>query len=89
MASSTNPREYVQRIGRIIRRDNRNHKCVAEIYDMVVKPSLLTYDENEKRVEKEIFQKEMNRIVDISRNALNNATVSTLSYEILREVNQS
>lgn len=89
MASSMNPREYVQRIGRIIRQDKKRFKGMAEIYDLVVKPNLKNYEEDAKKAEAEIFQKEMIRIQDISRNAMNNATVLSLSYDVLREVNQS
>lgn len=89
MASSMNPREYVQRIGRIIRQDKKRFKGMAEIYDLVVKPNLKNYDEEAKKAEAAIFQKEMIRIQDISRNAMNNATVLSLSYDVLREVNQS
>lgn len=88
MASSMNPREYVQRIGRIIRQDKKRFKGIAEIYDLVVKPNLKNYDEDAKKAEAAIFQKEMIRIQDISRNAMNNATVLRLSYDVLREVNQ-
>lgn len=89
MASSMNPREYVQRIGRIIRQDKKRFKGMAEIYDLIVMPSLKNYDDDAKKAELEIFQKEMIRIQDISKNAMNNATVLSLSYDILREVDQS
>lgn len=62
---------------------------MAEIYDLIVMPSLKNYDDDAKKAELEIFQKEMIRIQDISKNAMNNATVLSLSYDILREVDQS
>ena len=62
MASSTNPREYVQRIGRIIRQ--APEKYSATIHDMIIKPSLdLFYDDTLIEMEKRIFKKEMDRVL--------------------------
>lgn len=38
LASTTNPREYVQRRGRLLRRDNLGRKKRAEIYDFITLP---------------------------------------------------
>lgn len=82
MASSTNPREYVQRIGRIIRQADQ--KFEADIYDLIIKPDTSCFvDEQFVELEKRIFVKEMDRVKDLSRNALNNAIVSKKVYEIL------
>lgn len=85
MASSTNPREYVQRIGRIIRQ--AVGKYSATIHDLIIKPSLdLFYDDTLIEMEKKIFKKEMDRILDLSKNAINNTTVTNIVYDILWEV---
>lgn len=68
MASSTNPREYVQRIGRIIRQDEG--KNFAYLYDMYVS-SVCDMDEDDKLLEKKIRQKEHERIKEIASNAIN------------------
>lgn len=82
MASSTNPREYIQRIGRIIRQADQ--KFEADIYDMIIKPDTSYFvDEQFVELEKRIFEKEMDRVKDLSKNALNNAIVSKKVYEIL------
>ncbi len=85
MASSTNPREYVQRIGRIIRQDRG--KFEAEIYDMIIHPDLSRIsDDLLREMEKKIFRKEMDRVLDLSANAKNNSKIVTTVYNILREV---
>lgn len=63
MASSTNPREYVQRIGRVIRPDK--NKEYSEIYDLIVNPG------EERRIDLSILQKEAHRAMQIAKNAIN------------------
>ena len=85
MASSTNPREYVQRIGRIIRQ--APGKGISTIHDLIIKPSFdLFYDDTLIEMEKRIFKKEMDRVLDLSENAINNTTVLNKVYDILEEV---
>ena len=85
MASSTNPREYIQRIGRVIRQ--AENKGIANIYDMILKPDLKAFREERLiKLERRIFDKEMDRVLDLSRNALNNVTVLNEAYRIKREV---
>lgn len=82
MASSTNPREYIQRIGRIIRQ--APNKDVAELYDLIIHPDISGFQDNElTKLELKIFKKEMERVKELSKNALNNAQVLNLVYEIL------
>ena len=84
MASSTNPREYVQRIGRIIRQAPGKYQ--ADIYDMIIKPDLKGFNDEMRQLELHIFKKEMDRVLDLSRNALDNVTVCNTVYSILRDV---
>lgn len=85
MASSTNPREYVQRIGRIIRQTSGKYQ--ATIHDMIIKPSLdMFYDDALIEMEKRIFKKEMDRVLELSENALNNTSVTNIVFDILEEV---
>lgn len=81
MASSTNPREYVQRIGRIIRQ--ADGKGNADIYDMIIRPSLTDVSEEFRKLETRIFRKEMERVKDLSSNSLNNAKVLSMVYDII------
>ena len=74
LASSTNPREYVQRIGRVIRQ--APGKETAELYDFFVKPDLASAaDPAIQSLEKRIYQKEFRRIREIAAEALNSAEV--------------
>lgn len=81
MASSTNPREYVQRIGRVIRQSA--NKAQAEIYDLIIEPDLNQYhDESLRKLEKKVFLKEMERVIELSENALNNIDVLKKVYKV-------
>lgn len=73
MASSTNPREYIQRIGRVIRRHAGKDEAV--IYDMIVIPSLTLLPPDWKNIEHRIFKKELNRAQEIAMIAINNAKI--------------
>lgn len=85
MASSTNPREYVQRIGRIIRQATGKYSAI--IHDMIIKPSLdLFYDDTLIEMEKRIFKKEMDRVLELSENAINNTSITNMVFDILQEV---
>lgn len=86
MASSTNPREYVQRIGRIIRQAPGKHDTT--IFDVIIKPDFdRLNDEKLVSMEKHIFDKEMVRVKELSDNALNSITVLKKVYRIKEEVN--
>lgn len=84
MSSSTNPREYVQRIGRVIRQ--ASGKAHARIYDFIVEPSWEQDLPPElKAFEKHIFEKELQRAADMAMNAINNASVQTVLDQKIRE----
>lgn len=68
MASSTNPREYVQRIGRIIRQSP--NKLSAELYDICV-DTIHSLDDENKVIEHKIREKEQIRLKEIAENAIN------------------
>lgn len=69
MASSGNPREYIQRIGRVIRRFPG--KSEAHIYDIIIVPVLKKLTEELKNIELKIFQKELERYEEISKSSIN------------------
>lgn len=73
MASSTNPRQFVQRRGRLLRK--ANGKKFAHIFDFVVKPpDLSSYsndEKNYKKVERSLFKRELERIKEFCDDALN------------------
>lgn len=85
MASSTNPREYVQRIGRIIRQ--APGKSSAILYDMIIHPDLSGFrDDTLATFEEKVFRKEMVRIKELCMNSLNNSQVIREIYEIIEEL---
>lgn len=84
MASSGNPRQYVQRIGRVIRR--YPGKTEATIYDIVVAPILARLAPEVADAEWAIFKKELERYEDIARGAINNAEALELVYHVKSKV---
>ena len=75
LASTTNPREFIQRRGRLLRRSKG--KELAEIYDMIVAP---IFDKNGQldviRYARKIMEKELLRADEFAKDALNAAAVS-------------
>lgn len=70
LSSSTNPREYIQRIGRVIR--YCEGKEVAHIVDFVVEPDWSRIDDPDALAfEKKAFKKELRRVSEMADNALN------------------
>jgi superfamily II DNA or RNA helicase len=75
MASSTNPREYVQRIGRIIRQGKG--KTFAHLYDLCV-GAINGLDNDEQALENKIKNKEIIRLTEIAENAINAADATQM-----------
>jgi len=80
VASSGNPREYIQRIGRVIRRYPGKEEAV--IYDFIVKPDFSNMPKELVEVEKKILRKELKRSMEIAQIAINN----TEAFKILHDV---
>lgn len=80
MASSGNPREYIQRIGRVIRR--YPGKAEATIYDILVVPDFSYIPKELRDMERRIFDKELRRYEEIARIAVNNAEALKIVYEL-------
>lgn len=74
LSSSTNPREYIQRVGRVIRRFPGKQQ--AEVIDFAVEPDWSRiHDPDMLRYEIGVFEKEMHRIEDMGSNAENSTDV--------------
>jgi superfamily II DNA or RNA helicase len=84
MASSGNQREYIQRIGRVIRRFPAKNE--ATIFDIIVNPGLNHLSPALINAEKKIRDREMKRYIDISRNAINNAQALALIENMKRNL---
>ncbi|MCL1945200.1 MAG: DEAD/DEAH box helicase family protein [Firmicutes bacterium] len=88
LASSTNPKEYVQRRGRVLRK--YKDKAYAEIYDFVVMPRDI-YDNNAKvqdiDAELSLVKRELERVRDFRKLALNSSDSYELEFDIDRYYN--
>lgn len=71
LASSTNPRQFIQRRGRLLR--NSPGKTRAVIYDFFVSPPDLggSHDDSTFNMERRFFQRELSRIVEFCQMAEN------------------
>jgi superfamily II DNA or RNA helicase len=75
MASSTNPREYIQRVGRIIRQSP--DKLSARLYDICV-DTIHNLDDESAALERKIRAKELVRLKEIAENAINSIDALTV-----------
>lgn len=72
LASSTNPREFIQRRGRLLR--NAEGKTHAEIFDVIVRPAPSgTVDPSAQEVELKVFERELRRVEEFASSADNAA----------------
>jgi superfamily II DNA or RNA helicase len=71
LASSTNPRQFVQRRGRLLRKARDKNRAI--IYDFIITPPDLSGDANDEafNMERRFFQRELSRIVEFCRLAEN------------------
>ncbi|MHA7630831.1 DEAD/DEAH box helicase family protein [Corallococcus sp. M7] len=83
LASSRNPRQFIQRRGRLLRRDDTSQKTHATIYDFVVVPPNGGTDMAWK-TERDLLRGELKRIVEFSSLARNEG-VSLKRLRPLRE----
>ena len=74
LASSRNPREYVQRRGRVLRR--ADGKSVARIHDVLVTPAV----DPDEPPETSIVEGEIVRAVEFGRSALNPSCIADLEH---------
>lgn len=77
-ASTGNPRQFIQRRGRVLRL--HKDKIHATIHDLVVVPE--TTDESTFEMEKGLVKKELERVVDFANLAMN----KTDTYETLKNI---
>ena len=73
LSNGTDPREYVQRLGRVLRLDKQYGKEYASVYDYFVLPPESTYfnDDYERRTARNIVKNEMRRTLFFSNLARN------------------
>lgn len=85
LASSTNPKEYVQRRGRVLRKfDGKEY---SEIFDFITLPRPLEYAEfcspEEIKSELSLIKKEFDRMMDFANSARNPYSIDELKESIL------
>jgi len=80
MASSGNPRQYIQRIGRVIRRHPGKERAI--IYDLMVAPNLESMNSDLANLERRIFEKEITRYEQIAKIANNNIEALRMLFGI-------
>lgn len=71
MASSGNPKQYIQRRGRVLRQSKKTGKAKAMIYDILVKPPLPNEDSDISKRERKLVAKELLRHKEFASIALN------------------
>jgi superfamily II DNA or RNA helicase len=73
VASTTNPRQYVQRRGRILRRPKSpsSTKESADLYDFIVKPPRVANDPQRFAMERKLVARELMRALELAGSAKN------------------
>lgn len=86
LASTTNPKEYIQRRGRVLRKSPETGKEFAEIYDFVTLPrpldevSGLTTEQAKRDVS--LVKNELKRVIEFGRLAMNPMESQQLIWDI-------
>jgi len=82
LASSKNPREYIQRRGRVLRR--AEGKSVAHIHDVLVLPAVAESADEDESASLNILGGEITRSLEFGKSALNPAAITDLERIALR-----
>ncbi len=86
LASSGNPKEFIQRRGRMMRQSPATGKAKAVIIDMVAVPELAESGLEPTADDVRIMNKELSRVSEFSRSAINASTVEYRLYELRLEL---
>ena len=78
LCNSTNPREFIQRLGRVLRRYPGKNK--ADIYDLIIKPNVNKKSSHDD-LEKKIYDKELERFEMIADAASNGFEIYDTFYD--------
>ena len=89
LASSTNPKEYIQRRGRVLRTfEGKTH---ADIYDFIVSPlninKIDNYSGDTIRLSQSLVRREIDRMKDFAMLAENSSVADSLIYELVDKYN--
>ncbi len=86
LASSGNPKEFIQRRGRMMRQSPATGKNKAVIIDMVAVPEVAEPGLEATADDVRIMNKELSRVSEFARSALNASTVEYSLYELRLEL---
>ena len=81
MASSGNPKQFIQRRGRILRKNKQTGKETAKIYDILVSPPLPPEGKNADKNDKKLIAKELLRHKEF-------AEISENKYEAFEKISE-
>ncbi len=84
IASTTNPREYIQRRGRVLRKEQNKENAI--IYDFIVIPKLARSSEIDQ-YEKQILRKELTRVLDFIETAENKSEIFRIILDLMEKFN--
>lgn len=88
LASSTNPRQYIQRRGRVLRK--APGKTFAKIYDFVAIPDIDSIKEEDPiayQVERSLVRRELERVAEFAQLAINSGDTLKVLREIKMKLN--
>ena len=81
LSNNTDPREYVQRLGRVLRKDSESNKEYAYIYDFLVLPPINT--QNSDKIGRALVKNELIRAKFFKELSRNSSDVSSTVGSIL------
>ncbi len=82
LASSTNPRQFIQRRGRVLRKPSKDSKKIAEIYDMITIPPL---DSVVTESERSMLRKELVRFAEFAKLSLNSGEARMVIFKLQKK----
>ena len=86
LASTTNPKEYIQRRGRVLRKSPGTGKEFAEIFDFVTLPRPLDevsgLTEDQMKRDLTLVKNELSRVLEFGRLAMNSMEATQIIWEI-------
>lgn len=86
LASTTNPKEYIQRRGRVLRKSPGTGKEYAEIYDFVTLPRPLDevsgLTEDQMKRDLSLVKNELSRVLEFGRLSMNSMEATQIIWEI-------
>ena len=85
LASSTNPRQFIQRRGRVLRK--HEGKKLAEIWDFIVIPPVDAIQGSSFNYERKLIEKELKRVIEFTKLARNGAQADRMLLDLKKQYN--